>query len=152
VPSEHSPSSMLGRERVPELVERIGEDPARWLDRSLFGGESDTSAPGIMIRARIRGIDDLGVLSAWKAVERRLDRGPREKVMQMLEDREQELEEIGERPDRLQERDGRDVPETEWYLVRDGERLPWSEADRKGATVSFDNGAGHAVTDGSEES
>lgn len=91
------------REQWPTVdVEAIGEHPARYLDRKLMtGAESGDAEPGEFVRARIRGIDRLDVIGAWIGVERRLDRGPRPVVIRLLQERAQELEEIGERPDRL---------------------------------------------------
>lgn len=122
VPSEHSPGANSSRERFPRLKDDIGEDPARFLDRDLFEHgqvrleernhaewdqsrqrlvrNQDVSAPGEMIRDRIRGIDKLAVASAWLAIERRLDRTPeggRDVVVGLLEDRIDELEAKGER-------------------------------------------------------
>jgi hypothetical protein len=89
------------RERFPGLRDDLGEDPARFLDRPLFDGDEHTASPGAIMRARIRGIDYLATLRAWKAVERNLDRGPRDRVIEMLEDREQWLLEHGDRDERL---------------------------------------------------
>ena len=92
------------RERFPELREQLGEDPARWLDWSILG-ERDRER---MVRTRIESIDRIEVIRAWKAVERRLGRGedggPRSGIVQALDEREGVLEEIGERPDRLEVR------------------------------------------------
>jgi len=92
------------RERFPELREQLGEDPARWLDWSI-PGERDRER---MVRTRIESIDRIEVIRAWKAVERRLGRGedggPRSGIVQALDEREGVLEEIGERPDRLEVR------------------------------------------------
>lgn len=116
------PASASDREQFPKLQESIGEDPARWLDRDLVTPgatridvrhgkarlfpDRDVSSAATFVRARIRGIDRIEVCRAWKAVERALGRGPddgpREQVIAMLEKREQELEVIGERPDRLE--------------------------------------------------
>jgi hypothetical protein len=80
----------------PELKAELGEDPERFLDRPV---SIDDQWP----MARINGIDSLAVVRAWKAIERKLGRddgGPREQIMQLLEDREQYLEEHGDRADR----------------------------------------------------
>ncbi len=122
MPSEHQPSRSGGRERFPRLEEDLGEDPARWLDRDLFGhgisrlkdrdapayNEGDqrlirddkVSEPGQMIRDRINGIDEIGTANAWMAVERGLERTPdggRDVIIGLLEQRIGELEEHGER-------------------------------------------------------
>ncbi|MFB6091617.1 MAG: hypothetical protein ABEK02_01255 [Haloquadratum sp.] len=90
------------RDRVefPRLRERLGEDPARFLDRDLV---SDPAAQR-MVRDRIAGIDSLEVLSAWRAVERKLaehhDREPRQGVLDALDERGIWLDEYGDRDDR----------------------------------------------------
>ncbi|WP_340099465.1 hypothetical protein [Salinibaculum salinum] len=153
MPSEAQGHGSMDRARYQKINDEIGEDPAQWLDKPLFKSpERNSTSAGWAIQHRIKSIDSFAVLGAWKGVERNLERGPRDRVMKMLNERAQELEDIGERPDRLQARDGRDVPEKEWYIVRDGERLSWSEVDRRGATVSFDTGSERAVTDGGENS
>lgn len=76
------------RERFPRLKERIGEDPARYLD-------VDSIDDLQLARARIRGIDFLATLRAWRAVERQL--GPWPKVLEWLDEREAELETISDR-------------------------------------------------------
>lgn len=119
---------MLDREEFPNLREDIGEDPARYLDHDYF----------LMcetIRARIRGIDSFAVLRAWEAVERRIDRGPRDKVLEWLEEREAELGEIGEREDRPDGPIERDVPEkTAVWVDDDGDeyvRVPGEHGWRR---------------------
>lgn len=125
MPSEHSPAdrSDAGREYpVEEIVESIGEDPGRFLDRDLFDHgqvrleerespewdesnqrivrDSAVSAPGEMIRDRIRGIDSLTVAASWMAVERQLERTPddgRDVVINLLRQRIAELETDGQR-------------------------------------------------------
>lgn len=80
----------------PKLRERFSEDPARFLDREFRDGGR------ALIEARIRGIDFIPVVRAWKAVERNARVGPgepRRAVLELLDEREQTLEEIGERPE-----------------------------------------------------
>lgn len=126
---------------VEAMRETIGEDPGRFLDRPLVDGAQHTSSPAMFIRARIRGIDRIDVVRAWIAVERRLDRGPREHIIELLEAREVRLEAIGERPARLAAtRSDRDVPETQWS--HNGE--PWDAGDRCVASVPA------VATDGGE--
>jgi hypothetical protein len=65
----------------------------------------------------------------------------------MLRDRAAELKEIGERDERVEPSDGRESPATDWYLVRDGERIPWSEVDRGvglGGRARIDEGGASA--------
>ena len=86
VPTEDSRGSDRGREEFPQAVEAIGEDPARFLDRDLFGHgvgrltdrdepdfeqgdqrvvrDEKVSEPGEMIRDRIQGIDRLSVAAS----------------------------------------------------------------------------------------
>lgn len=89
------------RERFPEIERRIGEDPARWLDRDLVerGPSHTTRTNRELVLARIRGIDYLGVANAWIQVERELDRGPRDRVIETLEERRDFLIEYGDRPE-----------------------------------------------------
>lgn len=127
VPSDR-PRTRHGRsERAEEydidaMIENIGEDPGRWLDRDLFGHgvgrlkdreeadfeegaqrvvrDDEVSEPGEMIRDRISGIDKIAVGRAWKAVERCLPRTPeggRDVVIDLLDDRLDELQANGER-------------------------------------------------------
>jgi hypothetical protein len=100
-------SSRRTRDRVefPRLRDRLGEDPARFLDRHLVG---DRDAQR-MVRDRIKGIDSLAVLSAWRAVEKKLadhhDREPRQGVLNLLDERGIWLDEHGDREDRAQRLD-----------------------------------------------
>jgi hypothetical protein len=98
MPSESQSHAEPSRATFPTLRDKIDEDPARFLDHDIFG---TPCGMGRMMRARIQGIDDLETIRAWRAVERKINRGPRERVLEWLDDREEELEEIGERPDRL---------------------------------------------------
>lgn len=75
------------RAEYPEIKERIGEDPARFLDR-----EVDTTTTVDLAVSRIRGIRSLEVALEWIKVEADLDRGPRKKVMALLNRKKQLLE------------------------------------------------------------
>jgi len=111
----------------PKIEEHIGENPARFLDRPLFGGGKDVSSPFLIAKARIDGIDRLEVVNAWIAVERNpKTRGPRDKVLSLLEDRKRFLKEHGERPDEFDI--DRDVETVESVAV-------WP--DREGGERSF---------------
>jgi hypothetical protein len=119
--SENQSAATTERQRFPKKAEQIGEDPARWLDRDLLKRtcvrqqadqtasrqqvrlieDTDTSTPAKLLRARIRGIDKLSVLARWYEVENQLDRGPRDQVIALLDERKRDLKELGERPDRL---------------------------------------------------
>jgi len=124
VPSEFSPADRADREDrlydVEAMVENIGEDPARWLDRNLehhgvpqlkereFSAwdepnyrlvpEEDVSKPLSMVKGRIDGIDSIAVARAWQAVERRLrstPEGGRDVIIDHLDERIEQLEEEG---------------------------------------------------------
>jgi hypothetical protein len=97
------PADLSDRERFPVLRERYGYDPARFLDQPLLeSGERSTAESGQMLaRAVIDGIDHLEKYRAWIAVERRIERGPREAVLEWIEEREAWLEEHGDREERL---------------------------------------------------
>jgi len=130
VPTEHSPAQRTDREQFPHLKDDIGEDPARFLDRPLFDASDGQTSSAWFIAQRIGGIDRIEVCRAWKAIERRLERGPRDRIIELLNEREQRLEEIGERSDRLEPIDRESTPK-EWYRIdQDGERTPWEDVDR----------------------
>lgn len=133
--------SRRDRERFPDLKADIGEDPARFLDYPVLSSKSEVGSPLLLARARIRGIDNLATLRAWMAIERRLDRGPRAKVLNWLDERERELEAIGERPERNEYRDGRDIPEKEVrFLDEDGEIRDRSSATSKISELAATDG------------
>lgn len=94
------PASDRDRERFPEVAARIGEDPARYLDRPLLEPDREGSDPSFVIVVRIRGIDYLDVIGSWIGVERALERGPRDEVLGWLHQRAESLEAHGERGDR----------------------------------------------------
>ncbi|WP_435145942.1 hypothetical protein [Halobaculum sp. P14] len=98
MPSENSPADHDDREEFPRLRDDLGEDPARFLDRDELGGPDAM----MLAKARIRGIDSIATARAWIAVERALDRGPRDAVISLLENRIDDLEANGERPSREQ--------------------------------------------------
>lgn len=140
----HKPAIRSSRETFPKLRERIGEDPARYLDRDILGssrgiGESDLFA------SRLRGIDRLEVINAWIAVERRLDRGPRAHILDRLEDRKETIEAEGERdlPGRSHEElvalsddgDDEDEEETIWRHEKCGS----IDVERESARAWFCN-------------
>ncbi|MCU4799783.1 hypothetical protein OB920_05310 [Halobacteria archaeon HArc-gm2] len=137
------------RERFPDLGERLGEDPARWLDWPILGNRDRER----FVKTRIESIDRVAVLRAWKAVERRLGRGesggPRSGIIDALDEREAVLDEIGERPDRLEARDeprNLGPVETSWPDRPDvdepGDRAVYSRPRRfgPGEAVATDGG------------
>jgi hypothetical protein len=86
-----------GEVENPGLKADIGEDPERFLSRSI---SFDDQFPF----ARINGIDSLRVVRIWKRIESDPDRAagePREPVLQALEQREEFLEAHGDRDDRV---------------------------------------------------
>lgn len=142
MPSEHQGTTEATRERYPDVAAEIGEDPARWLDHKLI----DDQDARRMARVRLKSIDKIDVARKWIEVERQLERGPRKKIIAWLNQRIKTLEQIGERPDRLEERDGRVVPETTWTL--NGES--WENVDR-GVGLSTGERAFAVATDGGED-
>ena len=78
VPTQVTTSS---RPRYPDIAGEVGEDPARFLSVS----QSDLPL------ARIRGIRDRGLLSAWRAVEIR-EFGGRDVVLEAIDERDRELQ------------------------------------------------------------
>lgn len=139
MPSSNQGASGVDRERFPEVKAAIGEDPARWLDYE-FVDDQDARR---MARIRIKSIDDIETARQWIEVERQLDPGPRRKLIAWLNERIKTLEVIGERPERLEERDERETPETVWY--RNGE--PWEAVDR---SVGVGSDGRAFATDGGE--
>jgi hypothetical protein len=102
MPSEYSPAdSGRGVQAFPRIVERIGENPARFLDRDLTTSTPEGHAkPSLMLEARIDGIDFVDVAIAYLAVETQLDREecPRSGVIDRLEARKEWLQDHGDRP------------------------------------------------------
>ena len=109
MPSRNQPANTTERMRCPKLRERLGEDPARWLDWDLLADASRKT----LVFSLIEGIDTYERLEAWRAVEKRLAndrftheaRNPledtRDAIMRRLDQREKWLDLHGERPDRL---------------------------------------------------
>jgi len=146
------PGSSTDRARYPQLKDDVGEDPARFLDHDLVSTEWSA-----IVESRINGIDRLPVLRAWLAIERRLDRGPRDYVIDLLDERERFLQEHGDRPRDLRDADelpdryypgGRTDPddvELEKNLIN-GE--PASEVDR---STHIRSGRSTLVPDGGRD-
>jgi len=103
--------SSSGRDlpEFPNIEEDLGYNPARFLDWRLVGaGPADSDIGNgrlMLLKAKIRGVDRIAVLRAFEAVERNPrvgpEEGPRSGVIQLLHQREDQLSERGERPDRL---------------------------------------------------
>lgn len=181
MPSEFSPAdrSDQGRQyHVERVVEAIGEDPGRFLDRDLFEHgvvwlegrdnaaynegrqrvvrDSDVSAPGGMIHDRINGIDSIAVAASWMQVERQLERTPeggRDLVIDLLRQRIAELEERGERPDDeelARIASGVRAEHPEWDDIERPEVGEWSERVGVAVPTRDDTPDEAAVTDGGE--
>jgi hypothetical protein len=153
VPSEaQAGDTGVDRETFPDVQEQIGEDPARYLDRPIYA-PGEQSSPLLTAKCRIRGIDRLAVIGAWQAVERALDRGPRQSILELLAQRRESLVEHGEREDHLEER--RDIDEersVDWYAIDDGERVPLAEYQQSASAKLASRGSGaRAATDGGDE-
>jgi hypothetical protein len=113
MPSTHqSGQSGSDRKEFPDIESEIGEDPARFLDRPLapdYHTDGDTT-PMALAKARIRGIRKASVAARWLEVEHHLDRGPRESIVERLEQKARELNEHGDEevpgrdPEELRER------------------------------------------------
>ena len=123
---------------------RLGENPARFLVEEI---DIDTGAgtSGELIVARIRGIATRELVDYWEGVERwlarREDREPRDDVLDVLQERREELEEQGdglaqagmtpeERREAAAERDAESMAV---LLDEDGEEVSWSR--QEGAVV-----------------
>jgi hypothetical protein len=126
------------REQFPAVKDRIGEDPARFLDYP-------EDPEGLRLAyARIRGIDRQEVVVEWLRVERELERGPRETVIGWIQERNRELVEHGDRDDHLeQRREIRDDVSAEiiWADTPDGERPVSASAKLSSRTFATDGGA-----------
>lgn len=114
------------------LRRELGENPVRYLDRQISAIPDNSS----LFFARVKGIDKLAVIQSWIAVERNLERGPRDHVVEILERRKNHLLDVGERPDLLttpdetrpdryqRRQEDRDLPPTEiTWLDQDGEEF-----------------------------
>lgn len=145
------------RLEFPELKDRLGEDPARFLDRDLVG---DRDAQR-MIRDRIDGIDFLEELSVWRAVERKLadhyDREPRPGVISALDERGIWLEEHGDRDERTTRIDrGPPLESCAVFLDENGEERSSRSVHRKSSPFGYElddygSDSEAVVTDGGEE-
>lgn len=101
MPSEFQSADSHEYQSFPRITERIGENPARFLDRDLLASTPEGQSQSLlMVEARIRGIDFLDVCIAYLAVETQLERDdcPRQGVLRRLEARKEWLKENGDRP------------------------------------------------------
>ena len=94
MPSDWQTAGSHDYQTFPAIEEAEGEDPARFLHLEISPDTPHSpGSNGQLIEARIRGIDSLSLLRAWRAVERQLHDGGREAVLENLADREMELTE-----------------------------------------------------------
>lgn len=99
------------RPTFPDVAASIGEDPARFLC-----GTRELAA------ARIRGLERLETANAYLAIARRLDVAA--ELKRAIEDRRDELEEIGDLEDRLEDAEPRELRDRDVEVVwldEDGE-------------------------------
>ena len=124
-----------------QIVDAIGEDPARFLDHDLVG-ENDARRLAV---ARIEGIERLQVVNCWKQCERALDRETRGQVMVLLNRRRDHLLEHGERDDwpRAESDEIREWSAETVHVDADGNRVERSRsATAKLHEVRADGGDG----------
>lgn len=127
------PAASVERETFPEEVERVGEDPARWLDRDVL----EDGDAGPLIASRIRGIRSIEVIEAWVRVEQELDRPTRTGILDRLKARADELREaepVELSVARARERETETVASNGVFLDEDGEEL--SERQRRTFSTS----------------
>lgn len=98
MPSQHQAADRRERRQFDD---RHVDEAARWLDREVIG-RADRET---IVRTLIQSIDRVARVRGWRAAERRLarldDRQPRTGIVRALDQREDELADRGERPDRL---------------------------------------------------
>jgi hypothetical protein len=129
------------RESHPDydnVVDAIGENPARWLDRELVTSETNRE----WVKSLVDGIRDPERLAAWRAVEKNLGRGrdggPRQRVLDWLDDRAAEIAGDGPPP----RRHGPRRPPASLATADDHDPFEWADRDddRRGATVTAGGG------------
>ncbi|ELZ96038.1 hypothetical protein C440_05592 [Haloferax mucosum ATCC BAA-1512] len=90
MPTEWQSAHHDERPRFPRIEADEGEDPARFLAEPLEP-DTGTGTSGQLALARIRGLETLGLVRAYRAVERTLHGGERQAIKDALDEREQEL-------------------------------------------------------------
>ncbi|WP_135807340.1 hypothetical protein [Halorussus marinus] len=154
-------------EEIPHIdraVDQLGFDPRRFFDEPLLAGDDTAMDPVERMRGIIRGLDDKQSVASLLSVEKTLERGPRDEVIEMLQDRMAFLREHGERPDNLRTEWPHELPEryqphdrdrrqadVYWVDEDEGERRPWSQRPTS-PTVgrSFDDVQTEVATDGGD--
>jgi hypothetical protein len=141
---QHNEQAAATPDPSPELSERYGENPARFLQEDIHA-DSGAGTSGELIFARIRGIESISLARYWVAMERRLasinDREPRERVLHALAQRERYLEANGEglpqtgmtATDRREAAAERDAESVATLLDKNDEAVSWSR--QSGAVV-----------------
>lgn len=106
------------RPEYPEVADRVGTDPARFLAvrGDAVGSRHETGGDGLLLaRARIKGIDDFVTIAGWRQVATDLnDRGvlgdaAYEDVVGRLDDRADWLREHDEREARMGQQGRREI-------------------------------------------
>ncbi|RDZ61418.1 hypothetical protein C5B90_19295 [Haloferax sp. Atlit-12N] len=90
MPTEWQSANLEERPCFPDLKADIGEDPARFLAEPLEPDAGD-GASGMLALARIRGLETITKVRAFRAVERALHDGERQAIKDALDKREREL-------------------------------------------------------------
>lgn len=107
MPSDWQTAGSHDYPTFPAIKEAEGEDPARFLHLEISpDADYSPGSNGQLIEARIRGIESLSLLRAWRAVERQLHDGGRDRVLSDLDDREAELTSDADDPDTTDDGEG----------------------------------------------
>lgn len=93
---------------IEQIEAALGEDPMRFLR------VTDTSP--MLVKARIKGIDEIDTARCWLYVEERLGWN-RDPVIEALERRIEDLEEYGERPGRTTKSDYTRPEKPDWVFI-----------------------------------
>lgn len=97
MPSDWQTSGSHDYQTFSTIEENEGEDPARFLHLEIApDAEYAPGSNGQLIFARIQGLETQSLVRAWQAVERQLHDGGRDRVLDALDEREQELAECGD--------------------------------------------------------
>ena len=142
------------------LIDDLGHDPSRWLDRDLdipqmveaeyyenerghtkarISPDTDCSSGAVMVRDRIKGIRDPSTLRAWRAVEIKLGRGlggeGRDRVLDWINERLDQLEDQPDPTPREHWLPEGPIPQTDstaTFVDRDDSRSTYIQADGSG--------------------
>lgn len=126
------------RQRFERVKAEIGHDPARFLDVDFL----DNPDAGRLAKSVIDGLGYIEAVEAWRAVERNLGRGPdggpRQGVIERLDERREWIETHGER-DELGQREIR--PERRTTVIIDGEPEDCQEPTAREKVAAMRGGA-----------